>query len=282
MPGQENLLAKLVRLPRGVRTIDVRPRKTSQHPLLPLLDWAEAGRQRVLADVRDYTCVLSVRERLHGRLSPRRYMFAKVRHEQVKDGRVIVPLSIYLKFLAPESLEGREVLYVKGRDDDQLLVRKGGRYLSSLTTLIDPHGPMAMADHRYPITEMGILRLIERLVEVGRAELEHGECEVAVQHDFKTKHRVCTKVEVRHPHPRKHFQYHLARIYVDNDLQLPIRFESYLWPQAGDEEPPLLEEYTYHDLKINVGLTDEDFDCDCPDYQFGDVTTAASLADLKP
>ncbi len=239
------------------------------HPLKPLLQWAEQRREQLGEEVRDYTCVMVSRERLDGRLGPRIYMAAKVRHEQIEDGQVKVPFSLYLKFLAPQRLKDREVLFVQGQNDNKLLVRKGGPHLASLTVSLDPTCTLAMAENRYPVTEFGILRLTERLMEVGRKEIAYGECEIEVDDRFETEKRVCTQIEIKHPVQRDHFQYCLARVYVDNDLQIPIRFEAYHWPHDDEEDPILLEEYTYHNLKLNVGLTDADFDPDHPDYQFG-------------
>lgn len=259
-------LAALGSVPRANRgPSDVRHR----HPLQPLLQWAEHRQEQLREEIRDYTCVMVSRERVRGRLGPRIYMAAKVRHEQIQDGQVKVPFSLYLKFLAPQRLKDREVLYVQGNNDDKLLVRKGGPHLASLTASLEPTCMLAMAENRYPITEFGILRLTERLLEVGRQEIAYGECEVGVDDRFETEKRVCTQIEIKHPVQRDHFQYCLARVYVDNDLQLPIRFESYHWPHNDDEDPILLEEYTYHNLKLNVGLTDADFARDHPDYQFG-------------
>ena len=55
---------------------------------------------------------------------------------------------------------------------------------------------------------------------------------------------------------------------MDDELQLPIRYASYDWPAAPGQEPPLLEEYTYLNMKVNVGLTDADFDRGNKDYGF--------------
>jgi hypothetical protein len=85
---------------------------------------------------------------------------------------------------------------------------------------------------------------------------------------FKVADRVCTCIEVVHPVPRRNFRFHLARIFVDDELNLPIRYESYSWPTTPGGAPELIEEYTYLDLKLNVGLTDSDFDIQNPNYQF--------------
>ena len=64
------------------------------------------------------------------------------------------------------------------------------------------------------------------------------------------------------------FLYHLARIYVDDELNLPIRYESFDWPAKAGGEPQLLEEYTYQNMKVNNGFTDTDFSVTNPKYGF--------------
>jgi outer membrane lipoprotein-sorting protein len=51
---------------------------------------------------------------------------------------------------------------------------------------------------------------------------------------------------------------------MDFDLEskLPLRIEIY---DAGDR---LMEQYGYEDLRLNVGLSDRDFDPANPDYRF--------------
>ena len=70
------------------------------------------------------------------------------------------------------------------------------------------------------------------------------------------------------PTPRRNFRFHIARIFVDDELNLPIRYESYDWPEEEGGKPQVLEEYTYLNLKLNNGFTDADFDIRNPNYQF--------------
>jgi len=74
--------------------------------------------------------------------------------------------------------------------------------------------------------------------------------------------------QVIHPVRRPHFRYHMARIFIDDELQLPIRYASYDWPENPGGQPRMMEEYTYLDLKLNVGLTDRDFDYRNENYNF--------------
>jgi hypothetical protein len=49
-------------------------------------------------------------------------------------------------------------------------------------------------------------------------------------------------------------------------LNLPVRYEAYDFPVHAQSPPQLIEEYTYVDMKVNVGLNDSDFDPANPAY----------------
>ena len=69
---------------------------------------------------------------------------------------------------------------------------------------------MAMKDDRYPLTEMGILNLTHRLIEVAEQDMKYGECEVKFFKGAKIDDRVCTCMQVVHPGPRRNFLFHVA------------------------------------------------------------------------
>jgi outer membrane lipoprotein-sorting protein len=71
-----------------------------------------------------------------------------------------------------------------------------------------------------------------------------------------------------HPNYHASLDFHLARVFLDDELKMPIRYEAYGWPESPGAKPPLLEEYTYMDIKVNVGLADTDFDPSNPKYRF--------------
>ncbi len=80
--------------------------------------------------------------------------------------------------------------------------------------------------------------------------------------------RNVTVIQVVHPVPRKNFRFHKALVYVDTELNMPVRYESYDWPDRAGGQPQLLEEYTYTDIKLNNNFTDIDFDTNNPQYNF--------------
>jgi hypothetical protein len=186
-------------------------------------------------------------------------MFVKVRHK---------PFSAYTYFKAPANQRGKEAIYIEGQNDGNLLGHGVGVQALVGTVRLRPDSMLAMRGNRYPITEIGVLNLTKRLVEVAEQDKKFGECEVKFFKDAKINNRAVTCIQVVHPVRRKNFRFHMARVFVDNELNIPIRFEAYDWPTASDPKPPLLEEYTYVDVKINPGLTDKDFDEYNKDYAF--------------
>ncbi|MCL2743249.1 MAG: DUF1571 domain-containing protein [Planctomycetaceae bacterium] len=230
-----------------------------EHPLAPVIAWAERERPKI-AKIADYTAIITKQENVNGEVQGAQVMEVKVRHE---------PFSVYLKFRYPKELNGQEAIYVKGANDDKLIGHGVGLQKTFGTQKIPPNGFIAMRGNKYPITEMGILNLVDRLLDVGYKDAKYGECEVKYYENLKVDERPCTLIQVTHPVPRKNFIFHIARIFVDDELQIPIRYDSFSWPEDG-KEPVLIEAYIYRNIKLNAGLTDLDFDYRNPAYGYAE------------
>lgn len=231
------------------------PAPSGEHPLKPVLNWAIA-QLPIIENIKDYSTTLVKRERVGGAVGGYEYLSLKVRHK---------PFSVYARFLAPAAIQGQEVIYIQGRNNGNMW----GHFSRGLTTLsITPNSPIAMHGQRYPITDAGLLNLVRRLVAVAQDDVKHGECDVRYFPGAKVNQRPCTCVEVVHPIPRRNFLFHLAKVFVDDELKLPIRYEAYDWPAAAGADAELIEEYTYLDLKLNNGFTDADFSPKNPNYHF--------------
>lgn len=232
----------------------------SDRPMSPILESARDSLVRINA-YQDYSCTLLALERYDGELKPLAKMPLKVRHE---------PFSVYVSYQAPANVKGQEVIYVKGRNNGKLLAHTTGIKHRLLGTLsLDPLGTLAMQGNRHPITEVGLRRLVERMIEVGEREVNHADTTVSVVSAVEISGRQCEGVQIVHAHKHPTCMYHKVRVYIDPVLQFPVRFESYDWPAAAGEEAPLLEQYTYTDLKFNNGFTDADFSTSNPAYAFG-------------
>ena len=211
-------------------------------------------------NVRDYAATIVSRERIGDTLQEYQSIFVKVRHR---------PPSVYVHVLTPESRKGDEAIYVEGRNDGKLLGHTtgiSGRIVG--TVALDPQGSTAMNGHRHPITELGIRHLCRRLVAMGSNDVQFAESEVHFLSGLKLNDRRCTGLEVIHPVPRTSFQFHRLRMFVDEQLKLPVRYEQYDWPQQPGGPPELVEEYNFMNLQVNNGFTDADFDPRNPRYAF--------------
>jgi hypothetical protein len=231
----------------------------NEHPLMPALRWARAGLGNI-EKIDDYSATMIKRERVGNHLNDYEYVFAKIRHR---------PFSVYLSFLGPAALKGQEVLYIAGANNGRMWAHGVGIQETMFGTVsLKPDGALAMRGQRYPLTEIGLLNLTKRLAEVAGEDVKYGECEVKFFKGAKINNRVCTCVQVIHPVPRRNFLFHIARIFVDDELNMPIRYEAYDWPKTAGGAPELIEEYTYLNLKLNNGFTDADFDIHNPHYHF--------------
>lgn len=243
--------------------VEARPKN---HPLLPVLRLAEQGKDST-GEIHDYTCTIFKRERIKGRLMPTETIQAKIRRPHVADGEH-KPYSVYLKFAGPSSVKGREVLYVQGEHDDKMLIRRGGQRMAYITTYLATDSDFAMAENRYPITEIDFQRVVGRLIDVVKEDMNYGECSVQFFKNASIGDQKCTRIVVEHPHRRDHFQFHRAIVFVDEERQLPLAYASYTWPEHEGGKPVLIEEYVYANVQLNVGLADSDFHRDNPTYGF--------------
>jgi len=234
--------------------------EAAPHPLMPLLRTAYHVYRQMDQQIQDYTCVLTKRERVNGRLRGYETMVVKIRHQQALDGRVVTPFSVYVRFLRPARLKGREVLYVHGKNHGKMIVHNGGTRFEYITTAVPPDSPVALQHNRYPITEIGVKNLTRRLIEDGQEELQYDDVRLSIAPGAKVDGRPCTMIEVSHAAPREGLSYQFARILFDDVLQIPVHYSAYDWPKEPGGAPRLIEEYTYTKIRINVGLTDADFD----------------------
>jgi hypothetical protein len=215
--------------------------------------------QARFARVEDYTCTFVKRERVGGKLHPAHVMHMKARSR---------PLSIYFKFTTPN--KGREAIYVAGKHKGHVVAHDVGLFKVLAGTLVlDPKGEMAMEDCRHPITEAGIGALTDTVARHWAVELTPGESQITIRPDMRIGQTACTMIESVHPTRQPHFLFHKVRLYIDHAHGLPVRFEGYDWPAHPGAPDELVEEYTYLDLRLNVGLTDLDFDPNNRAYSFG-------------
>lgn len=230
------------------------------HPLDPVIAWAEKSLAKS-NEINDYTALLTKRERVAGHLQGYQYLQLKVRHE---------PFSVYARFLKPLAISGRETLYVEGQNNGLLLAHEGRGLGEAVGTVsLAPEGMIAMSGQRHPLTRIGFKNLARRLLAVAKQDRQiAAPCDVKFIKGAKVNGRTTTCIQVSHPIRHAEHQFSMARVFIDEQLGIPIRYEGYAWPEQPGEDQVLVEEYTYSNIQPNVGLTDRDFDPKNPAYDF--------------
>lgn len=241
---------------------------TVPHPLDPALQLAHQSLGLIRSELKDYTGVLIKRERINDELGEHEFMFVKIRNRKIQNNQLVTPFSVYLAFLKPAAVKGREVLFVENQNQGKLIAHEGGLKRMLGTHSLEPNGYLAMAGQRYPLTDIGIENLVVKLIERGERDKKHGSCNVELVPGAKVSNRPCSVIQVTHPVQQPHYDFHIAQIFMDDEWKIPVRYAAYSWPKAQGAEPEVIEEYTYQNLKFNVGLTDSDFDVKHKDYNF--------------
>ncbi|TWU60204.1 hypothetical protein Poly51_04790 [Rubripirellula tenax] len=259
--GQAPQFVEPVHRVAAVPSVEPTPAPSHAHPLDRALEIARSGLSGCRENVTDYTALLVKRERVDGTLGQHEFMEAKVRNRKVSGGQLIQPLSVYLNFVKPTSVKGREVIYVENRNDGNIVAHEGGfkgKFLPTVT--IPATGMLAMRGQRYPMTEIGVENLIEKLIERGTRARQEPDVQCEFRKNARVKDRVCTVLQVTSPTKVEGLDFHQAQVFIDDALNLPVRYIAYDWPTREGAPLEVIEEYNYLDLKINVGLTDADFD----------------------
>ena len=233
--------------------VAARPSNTKAGALRDALRVAEQSRI-ALQSIKDYSATFSKKEVIGKKMIVQR-MEIKMRQK---------PFSVYLKFAKPHS--GREVIYVDGKNNGRLIAHGTGIQRLLGTLKLKPTSKMVMKENRYPITEIGITKMLDTVI--ARWEQQSKNTRIRYFPKAKLGKRSVRVIQAIHPKKSDESPFHMTRLFIDNQTNLPVRVQQYGFPKKASGKPPLIEEYTYSDLKTNVGLDSEDFDRANPDYDF--------------
>jgi len=224
---------------------------------IPSTSWSELQphdlEQRVaaahakLAPIQDYRAVLETRERIGDDLHPRRVMRVKVRHR---------PFSVAVETDEPENEKGQRVWYQAGWNHNELLAETPG-FLGSLVgrLSLDPRGDLALENRRHPLTDIGLLRLVEQVEESFAPQLAaHRDLRVrSAELELGGRPGKLIEAVVPGEPPDAALLYHFG---FDDESGLLVY---YGLAELLPDGPALVEEYLYRDLELGVGLGDADF-----------------------
>jgi hypothetical protein len=209
------------------------------HALKPVIEYARREQAYLGSTVRDFSCRLTKRERIHGILQD------------------------HMQFLAPKNVAGRRVLFVDGHNGNKMLVRNGGKHFDYVVVELDPHGETAMDESLVPVTQSGFNQILAQMIAVLERHVaidpSGANTEVQQIKGAKLNQRACNVIRISHPSPQQGLEFHCVNVFVDDELHVPVRVDYTDWPRKPGGEAPLIAEYTYTNLKVNVGLPDSTF-----------------------
>ncbi len=206
--------------------------------------------------ITNYTCTFVKRERIRGSLGQEQKMDVKFLAE---------PFSVAITWTQNAPLADK-VLYVADKWEDengnsQMLVRpKGGlaRLLAGESLLKDPAGPDAMKNALRPVTEFGFRNTLQALLDVYVLAQERGEMEQSFEGISEVDGRKCLTL-IRILPKDEDYPARKTVTCIDIERLLPLKVLGDGWQTNADGEHILLANYEYHDVKLNPGLTPEDF-----------------------
>ena len=234
------------------------------HPLLPALkearEWLSQARQKV----HDFHCRVTKRERIDGILQEFYYIEMWVREEVRIGEQVRSPFSVYMEFLGPKSVYDRRLLFVDGRNEGKIVVRKGGPRFEYVVTEVDADAESTKSESLCPITQSGFIPLLAEIVATMERHMiadPSGENTIVTHpQGARVDGRPCHVVRIAHPEKQDGLDFHVGTYFIDAELGVPARIEKLDWPKRPDAAAGLIAEYNYTKVQINLGLTDSTFD----------------------
>ncbi|MCS7160088.1 MAG: DUF1571 domain-containing protein [Gemmatales bacterium] len=217
-----------------------------------------AAQQRY-AQVHDYVCRFRRREVLAEGPVSQDMVLLRIRKE---------PWSVHFVWPKGNADEGREVVYVQGRFNNQLVVRTGkGDLLSGLRVQLALDSPRATAKTRRQFLEVGVGYLVDSLTQIVQEQRQGTNRFGRLRyHGRQARPESATPMECLMQEIPPHLEKYLPRggkryFYLATDPrvqehQLPVLVITH--DDAGRE----VEYYCYDRFNINIGLRDEDFDPD--------------------
>lgn len=228
------------------------------HSLDEAIEFARTRRER-LKQLAGYTAVFSKTEFVNQRLISQT-MDLKFREQ---------PFSVYVRGHSKRQ-PAREVIFVAGKNDDRLLFHESG--LKALITVnLKPDDPRVLAENRYPITEIGMAKMLDTVLAIWELEkdIAPANVEVLLSVPGETGSNQCEEIQITHKKQLDGLKFHRTRLSFERESGFPVLVEQYDWPEQAGESPVLVEQYIYADIKTNPGLSDADFDPDNSEYKFG-------------
>ncbi len=189
-------------------------------------------------EVKGYTATLRKQERIDGRIEPSEMIDVAFREE---------PFGVRMRW-KEGARRASALLYVKGENRDQLLIRPNGIFSVAGVVPRDPNGSDAKKGGRYPVPEFGIKigtqRTLASWEKARKDKALHVEY-LGVEKVPETGERPCWVLQ----------RTRYAKVEEDGIARLKIYVDKETWLQVGTilkgEEDKFIGEYFFRDIKLN-------------------------------
>lgn len=200
---------------------------------------------------RDYMAHFVRQERVNGTLQPEQSGEIRAR---------VAPFAVAVKLLAPKDVAGWETVFVAGKRDDKARFKPAGKAGLRGFRTVATDSAEATAGTRHPITAVGMMAILDRCEKIVADEKRLKNPVQVTVADYTFNGRPCQRFDIYadRPHPTRYC--HHAVLFVDTASKLPVRFEAYDQPKAGEAVGELIETVSFVNVKTNVGLGNAAFD----------------------
>jgi hypothetical protein len=227
-------------------------------PLRAMID----ARAQHLREVIDYECVMIKQELLPSGMSKEQEIRVKFRHS---------PYSVYMEWQRNPGLATR-VIYVKGRWTDskaknpdegrELAIAQPGViariFVKSVKQPI--HGRLAREASRRFLDDFGFQKTLDRLINISESAKDRNELKLVLVGESQFEDRPVWVIRRNLPYTEEGGLYpdRTAEILFDKEYRVPVAVYCY----SDDDRLPehLIAKYEYRGIRMQVGLTDKDFD----------------------
>jgi len=194
---------------------------------------------------RDYTCTLIKQERISGVLGAEQEVQVKYKES---------PFSVAMHWTRNAPL-GDRVLYVEGKNDNNMLVRPANKFLLMLAggaVSRKPDGPEAMRNTLRPVNLFGFRKGMEDLIKVYCEARDAGHLKEVFGGFAEVAGRKTIVLE-RYLPAADNYPAWKTVLYIDPEFLVPICIEGYDWDKRFSSR------YVFENIRFNTGLTDDDF-----------------------
>jgi hypothetical protein len=119
-----------------------------------------------------------------------------------------------------------------------------------------------MQQSRYAITDVGLMRLTEQLLEKFEPYVEANGVHCEWQPDAEIGGRLCRVFHVEYDSPDINEEYRQSTVWLDREWNVPLCVKNTDWNVTPSNPEGLIEYYVYEDVRLDRKLTDRDFAVD--------------------